>query len=58
MEYGHAGGNLLAAVGSGSASGKEAEAATSARFVPITLLAAKASPSGGLIATVSARSGN
>ena len=37
---------------------KEAEVATSAKFVPITLLAAKASPSRGLIAIVSARSGN
>jgi hypothetical protein len=36
-------------------SAKEAEPATSARFVPITLPATKASPSGGLIAIVSAR---
>jgi hypothetical protein len=34
-------------------SAKEAEPATSARFVPITLPATKASPSGGLIAIVS-----
>ena len=34
---------------------KEAEAATSVRFVPITSPATKASPSGGLIAIVSAR---